>query len=60
MINIRCFYCKEEACAKVGTSKGSLLSALLGRKCWDKAEKYVCRNHYIIHTTKVPKVKAVE
>jgi len=30
----------------VGSSKGNILSALFGRKCWAKAERYYCKKHY--------------
>ena len=43
---MKCYDCGEEACAKVGGSKGSFLSMLLGRKCWNKKEFYVCRGCY--------------
>ena len=48
---MKCFVCsamgkKEEACAKLGTSKGNIFSALLGRKCWKKSEIYVCEKHW--------------
>lgn len=43
---MKCFYCFNEASAKIGTSKGNILKALLGRKCWDKREIYVCRSCY--------------
>ena len=41
-----CYYCRRQAQAKIGTSKGSIWNALLGKKCWDKKEIYVCRKHY--------------
>jgi len=44
---MKCFYCDKEACAKIGTSKGNIFSALLGRRCWSKTELYVCRKHFI-------------
>jgi len=40
---MKCYYCRREACAKIGDSKGSILSAMLGRTCWKKSEIYVCR-----------------
>ena len=60
LINIKCFYCEKEACAKVGTSKGNLFRALFGGKCWNKSEVYVCKNHYIIRTTKVPNIGVIK
>lgn len=60
MINIRCFYCEKEAQAKIGESKGNILNALLGKKCWSKIERYVCKNHYILLTNKVPKVNYIK
>jgi hypothetical protein len=43
---MKCFYCKKEASAKVGNSKGNILNALFGRNCWQKSEIYVCKEHY--------------
>ena len=43
---VKCFYCDAEACAKIGGAKGNIWNALLGRKAWDKREKYVCREHF--------------
>jgi len=43
---VKCFYCGKEACAKVGTSEGSIFSALLGKKCLSKKEIYVCKKHF--------------
>jgi hypothetical protein len=43
---MKCFFCGKEACAKVGGSKGNIFLALLGKKCWDKKEIYVCREHF--------------
>jgi len=44
-----CFYCPKEACAKIGESKGNILLALFGKKCWNKKEIYVCKEHYYKH-----------
>lgn len=46
---MECFYCGREACAKIGESKGNILAALLGRRCWNKKEIYVCRKCYEAH-----------
>jgi hypothetical protein len=43
---MKCFYCKKEASAKVGNSKGNIFNALFGRNCWQKSEIYVCKEHY--------------
>jgi len=51
---VKCFYCRKEASAKIGTAEGSLLSAIvpsclkkfLKVKTWTKDEKYVCKKHY--------------
>ena len=43
---MHCYYCGKDACSKVGGAKGNIWKALLGRKVWDKSEKYVCRECY--------------
>ena len=43
---MKCFFCKHEASSKIGTSKGNIFKALLGKKCWEKDEFYVCKKHY--------------
>jgi len=43
---MKCFYCSKQACAKIGVSKGNILKALFGAKCWSKKEFYVCRKHF--------------
>lgn len=45
---MKCYYCPEEASAKIGTAKANIFLALfpfLG-KAWNKSEIYVCRKHY--------------
>ena len=44
---MKCYYCDNEASTKVGTSKGNLISALFGLKCWEKTEVYLCVKHYL-------------
>ena len=44
-------YCKKEACAKIGTSKGNIFQALFGKTCWNKREIYVCEKHYLSEGT---------
>lgn len=42
-----CFVCeKNEASAKIGESKGNILLALFGKRCWSKKEIYVCKQCY--------------
>ncbi len=43
---MKCYYCPDEACTKIGTSKGNALKSLFGKKCWTKEEYYVCRKHF--------------
>jgi hypothetical protein len=51
---MKCYYCRNEACSKIGESEGNILSGLLGArisellglKTWKKSERYVCRKHY--------------
>ena len=45
---MKCFYCKQEACAKVGSAQGNILKALFPffGKSWSKSERYVCRKHF--------------
>lgn len=43
---MKCFWCRRQACAKVGEAKGNIWQALIGGKSWSKREKYVCRKHY--------------
>ena len=44
---MRCYKCnRREASTKIGMSKGSILSALFGRKCWEKKEIYLCKRCY--------------
>lgn len=41
---MQCYECqKNEASVKIGNSKGSIWSALLGKRCWAKMEIYLCR-----------------
>lgn len=46
MFNIKCFFCKKEACAKIGQTQGNIFSAFFGKKCMEKREVYVCKIHY--------------
>jgi len=41
-----CYYCGHKACAKIGGAKGNILKAMLGLGCWEKTEKYVCKECY--------------
>jgi len=43
---MHCYYCENEACAKIGTSKGNIIAAFFGAKCWNKKEIYVCKKCY--------------
>ena len=43
---MKCHFCKSEASSKIGSSRGNIFKALLGMKCWEKDEFYVCREHY--------------
>lgn len=42
-LGVKCFYCSEEASAKVGGAKANIWKAFVGGAAWDKSEKYVCR-----------------
>jgi len=46
---MKCYFCDKEACCKVGNSKGNILRALLGGKCWEKTEWYLCNRCHEIY-----------
>lgn len=46
---MKCFYCDNEASAKVGSAKGNIWRALFGGKAWDKTEVYVCRDCFTVY-----------
>lgn len=43
---MKCYKCRNQASTKIGSSKGNILKALFGFKCWEKEEIYLCKKHY--------------
>jgi len=39
---MKCYYCQNEACAKIGSAKVKPWNIFLGRKFWEKKEIYLC------------------
>jgi len=54
VINIKCYYCNEEACAKIGFAEGTIIAGLFPQwlckklkiQVWSKSERYCCRLHF--------------
>jgi len=43
---MKCFFCNDQACAKVGVSKSNFWLMLFGKTALSKKEVYLCKRHF--------------